>query len=481
MLTAHLRLYVPDEDLWATAEELSQCEQVRQLLQRELTPSQIDHLAARLADVVRGACTLELLLCDLDQAEQQQTEQWFRDHPSLELRAFRVAVAALSGSRYVSVRTCATDLIDQLHRFSGSTEPPPSQLPFSRTRTELLAELGARVIPGEIQTEYGSTPTELLELVDPTARLATLHYVWREYADLRICLLAWLRDIASHTDSGVRVSAAAAVGALAILDFDLVLEQVLRPWAKASSTQTRVLCAVAASVAISDERLAPELLRLLHHWATLEHEELGWTAAAAYGCGVGAEFPYQAVRDLLRLAEYGGSVFQIVLAAFQQIIVLGVERPVHYDAVLSGLTEALSNPTSEKTVPLLIALNLARLIHQPGTDPESEQESTFLWMVRSNVHRRHVFELFREALNSQPLRAIALETIQHWLVQGEIHRETYSGVRTLLYLLVVNGLEREQLRLIEFANRFVARGQYPRSERILELLRASAPGPGVLA
>lgn len=282
LLEKHLAWYLKNKAMLADINDLTQADSVRQLLKNKLLSSHIDQLAALIAKVISEGLTLEQALAGFSLLADQEVESWFDKHPDLSQGVFMITLAVLSGSKYQAV-------VDASQRLQFLIKPPsekkeaPAFEPFNTKRRQWLKEVSAHLEEEYEHTECGPIPVELIVLDNPAFQPAVLSYVWQEYDRLRDLLLAWLYELGAHPSFEVRSAAAAAVGELSKYALSPVLEKVLRPWANSQERRLQKLAALALSIPVWNDNLAPQVLKLLHHWSTVNNPYLRWTATAAYG------------------------------------------------------------------------------------------------------------------------------------------------------------------------------------------------------
>jgi hypothetical protein len=460
LLEKHLIWYLTDADKLARAHELSQTEAVQHLLSTHLLPGEIDRLAELMAGVAREELALEEALARFEAHARQQVEAWFEAHTDLEERTFMLSVAVLNGASYQAVVEADERLQSLIKPPSAEDELPVTDLVFGRTRSQWVKTVCAHPVQGYEEAEFGRSPVELIVLDNPTFQPAVLHYAWHEYDRLRKPLLDWLWDLGFHPSFDVRTRAAAAVGELSKYNFGHVRRKVLIPWANHQDSRARAAAALALGVPAWEGEFAPQVLGLLHHWATLRNNwRLCWTAAAAYGGLVGLRFPDTALRDLYTIAQAEDlRLFGVLSRSIAGLFQAGRLVPDYYLKVIDSLVGLTADPKSKivTLTGLLIFLELA-LEAKVEADPEGRVWPTLLWLARENeAYQDRVTSLWRRALNTKAARKRALEALRQWLLIVDDDTRLYPAVERTMIVLATQGTNRERERLRFYLDRWAS-------------------------
>jgi len=475
LLEKHLAWYLTDTDMLARARELSQADAVQQFLTTHLLPGEVDRLAELLAGVARGELKLEEALARFEARARQQVEAWFETHTDLEERTFMLSLAVFNGANYQAVVEADEHLQSLIKPPPAEDEPPGTDSIFGTTRSQRVKEACAHLVQGYEEAEFGRSPVELIVLDNPTFQPAVLHYTWHEYDRLRRPLLDWLRDLGFHPSFDVRARAAAAVGELSKYNFGYVRGEVLLPWANHQNSRARAAAALALGIPVWEGEFAPQVLGLLHHWATLRNNwRLCWTAAAAYGGLVGLRFPDTALRDFHTIAQAEDlRLFRVLSRSVANLFEAGRLVPDYYLKVLDALVAWIADPKSRivTLTGLLIFLELA-LEARVEAEPEGGTWPTLLWLAREDeAYRDRVTSLWRCALNTKSARKLALETLRQWLLIVDDDSRLYPAIEQVIRMLVTQGTHREQERLRFYLDRWAS---YPkeRSKSATKILSA---------
>ncbi len=462
LLEKHLRWYITDQAMLDSGYCVAQSDAVRQLLDKQLLPSEIDKLASLLAKVASQELNLEEALARFGSSAYEQVKNWFeQDKREFSQRIFMIALAVLSGSSYQAVKDASQRLqllVQPPSKKDEESDPVPV---FDQTRSQLLKEVFANLVPGYENTEFGRSPVELVEFKNPTFQPAVISYVWHEYDYLREPLLIWLHELGSHSDSEVRIRAAAAIGELSKYAFRDVLNQVLRPWANSQNRSLQKLAALALSVPVFESNLAPQVLGLLHSWSTLKNNSnLRWTATSAYGGYVGLRFPDAALRDLFAITSSGEpSLFSAVIESIVNLFASGKFLPNQYLNVLSALQEwtAQTKMTTPNQLGLLIFWRLMceDKVRADVTEINNNHVPTLLWLAQENqIYEDLIVCLLRRALNFKATRVSVLNEIHNWLRFVDYDHRFKRVLGRIIYTLVAQGNEREQERILYKLNQW---------------------------
>ena len=236
--------------------------------------------------------------------------EWFSALPGREDQAFALSLATLDRLSLPTVSAGARRLDEMIQRAEDAEDRVALRTRERPTR-QLLAQVDAVTLAGQVDTEYGCVP--ILEVrshrSDFSKQMVTA--LWREFPYLQEIFLDWLSDLVRDSDPTVRSRAAVVVGVLAHEDFDFLRSHVLEPWARSESREVQR----AAAVALRAPALRPDLTdlvwRLLDDWADVGKQGdspkhiLRVTAATALGAPVGAT-DYERALGLIadRLLDY---------------------------------------------------------------------------------------------------------------------------------------------------------------------------------
>lgn len=129
--------------------------------------------------------------------------------------------------------------------------------------------------------------------------------VWQEHIPLRDAVLAWLRALGGQPDVRVRVKAAQAVAHLATYDFEVIRNEVLRPWADGGRPRCREAAAWALE-ALSfrdDRRYAARVRGLIREWTQAGDICRQAAGITAYGTFLGFEDPQEALNRMAEVVD----------------------------------------------------------------------------------------------------------------------------------------------------------------------------------
>lgn len=476
LLEKHLTWYLSNRTLVTEGYALSQEEAVREILNNRPLPGDIDSLAALLAKVVNKDLSLEEALARFSALAQQQVEDWFEAHKEVNQRIFMIALATLNGSNYQAV-------VDASHRLrllipQSDKESENDNVTVSGSvRSQRLKEVCAHLTQGYKFAEYGRVPIELIKMDNPAFQPAVLSYVWNELDQLRTLLLEWLFELGLHTKSNFEVSSrvAAAVGKLSTYNFDLVLEKVLCRWALNEDQDVRALTAIALGVPALEDILAPQVLKLLHHWSTVDNVFLQWTAAVAYGGYVGLRFPDTALQNLLTIVQ--SENLELLMQVYNSVISLfqaGEDKHEYYFMVLDALhlwTDAKSKVTTLFGLIIFLAL-MREAKTKPLSDPDDIEYPTILWLAKKDeIYRSKIANLLRRSLKLKPTRKLALEALHDWLEFVDDDHRLYDTLGKIIFVLIAHGTSREKERMFTYLSRWASSERLNAAGKILSVIK----------
>ncbi len=462
VLDRHLAFYLTAPTSLAKAQELSRTDEVQRLLTSHLPPGEVDQLAELLSESAQGKLALDKALERFEIRAKEQVQEWFDQHEDVGKYTFMLAMAVFSGARDQIILK-ADDHLKQLIR-------PPRKEELERSIFDIEIdpeEVRAHTASGYEDTEYGRSRVETIELDNPVFQPAVLAHVWGKYRRLRSTLLDWLRPYGLHSNFNARARAAVAVGELARHDFGLVRERVLLPWAKSQDGHARAAAGLALGVPAWDGKYAPQVLGLLHHWATLKNNwRLQWTAATAYGGIVGLRFPDIALRDLYTIAGANDSrLYGVVSRSVANLFEAGQLVPDYYHKVLDSLLSWTS--VKSKLVRLTGILIFLELAAKSRTDLTSDEVPdtwpTLLWLAHNDDegYREAVIMLLRRALAAKPSRKTALDVLRRWLLQADEGTYLQTSVECIVMTLALQGMQREYERLLFYLDRWAYHPKEP--------------------
>ncbi|UKP00519.1 hypothetical protein [Nostoc sp. UHCC 0870] len=441
LLTKHLQWYLPKEKL-AIGETLMQTEEVRELLQQnKLLPNDVDKLAKLLVEVAEDQLKLNQALSRFSLLVDKQVLSWFETHPNLKQRVLMITLAVLSGTSDDTVLNASQNL-------QAIAKPPTQEDEQSNREEELNKKLWDEVkdVCAHLEkglgnpTEYGSREVDLIVFDIPQFQPAILAYVWKVLYKWREPLLTWLHQLGSHNNFEVRVRAAAAVSELSKHNFDMVLKEVLRSWANSEHPRQQQLAALTFSLCIYDDKLAPQVLKLLKSWSNLgNNPRLAGTVIAAYS-GVGILFPGNALRDLLAIAQSNNpSIFFAVAESIVNLFNAG-----QYAAVLQVLQDWTQEVDTSKThqLGLVVFLELMQIKKAPNNSNYSKS-LILLWLAKDTeekkVYTQIITSLLQRALSLKATRNHALDRIHQWLDYVDYDSRFYSVLGRIIYNLAIDG------------------------------------------
>ena len=415
----------------------------------------VDEVARIVADAFKASRPYESLLADLGFGAPARVAQWFAAERNIEDLGLLLAVTVLGGCPYSTVARHARrleELIADASRIKLAKRPADPLRPRSGRLHEVMAVLE----PGFVETEYGQSPAEMIQLETRWLVRAVLETVWREYDLLADTLLKWLCEAGDDPDPGVRLRAAAAAGWLSQFEFATLRSRLFIPWARGSSEAARA-AADALGQAAWLESTAPLALGLLSVWARQEHDyDLWWTAAVAYGGETGVRYPGVAMDQLLTIADRDDDrAPPIVTHALMRLITSGGRFAADTAAyVLAHLTRWLQHsPIAALTAQQAYVELLLR-----ASDPDWPSSRSYLQLLAAPGNLDASASLLRAVMAERAFRLQALESVELLVRAGDHDREVREELADLLIRVSAApaSTDTDRQRLLHYLNRWTS-------------------------
>jgi ribosomal protein L21 len=378
---------------------------------------------------------------------------WLDKNQSIEDRILLLSVAVFNGASVQII----TDAQRMLQKLVTENEPEKKSKPtlFESSINKRLESIGASIKDGEEDTQYGRIRTKIIELDDPSLSATIIKRYWDEtkFDDFHEILVQWLRDSVENTPFQMRVRAAIAVGELLRHDFRSVELAILNKWATSSNPATRASAAIAVSIPGLDDELVQHVIKLLHHWSTVNNWRLCWTATATYGGPTGLKFTSEALKDMTQIAKTGdmrlvGVLTQSVSNLLDQEDATKENKDL-YEKIFDALIDWTETTKEvQGTIGLFVFLNLARNSRVKAV-PEGDDWYTLLWLLqkRDKHPSKQILSLWRRALNFKQSRKDALEILNDWVKAVEQDARLYEPLEWLLREIASSGESREAERI----------------------------------
>lgn len=457
VLRAHLDYYLADAELTSAVSGLDLDQLCAGLAGRGLRS--IDEVARIVADGYKASRSFESLLDDLGFGAPARVAQWFAAEHGIEDIGLLLAATVLGGCPYSTVARHARHL-EQLIADASRIKLAKRPADPLRSRSRRLHEAMAVLEPGFVDTEYGQSPAEMVQLETRWLVRAVLETIWREYDLLADALLRWLYEAGDDPDPGVRLRVAAAAGWLSQYEFATLRRRLFIPWAQGSSEAARA-AADALGQATWLESTAPLALSLLSVWAQEEDDyDLWWTAAVAYGGETGVRYPGVAMDQLLAIADRDDHRARpIVTHALVRLMTSGGRFAADIAAyVLAHLTRWLQH----SPVAALTAQGVyVELLHH-ASDLDWPSSRNYLQLLAAAGNQEASASLLRAVLAERAFRQEALESVELLVRAGD----NDQGIREDLADLLTGAAgapastDTDRQRLLHYLNRW-ARGSDP--------------------
>jgi hypothetical protein len=446
-LRAHLDYYLGDEA--AAAEACYDLPDLNAGLSARALRS-VDEVARTVAGGFRASQPFDALLNDLGFGADARVAEWFATDRSPADLGFLLAAAALGGSPYSTVSRHARrleQLIADASRIRLSRQPANPLRPRSQRLQETMAVLK----PGLVETEYGQSAAEIIELENRWLVQAVLGTVWHEYDLLADALLRWLRETGDDPDPGVRMRAASAAGWLSQYEFAALRQQLFLPWARGSSSAARA-AADALGLAAWQDSTAPQVLALLSVWAWQDGDyDLWWTAAVAYGGEAGVRYPGVAMDQLLIIAGNADERAPHVVAHSVVRLVASGGRfaPEIAAFVLAHLTRWLK----ESQEAALTAHSAYTEMLRRASDADWPSSREYWQLLTAPASLDNSAGLLRAVLNERTFRTAALESLEILTRAGNHDKENLHPLAALVTQVALAG-RNDRDRLVHYLGRW---------------------------
>jgi hypothetical protein len=417
----------------------------------------INEVALLVADGIRKSRPFDSVLDEAGFAAADQVAGWFASQErSPSDIGFLLAAAVLYGCTYSTVSQHARRLEQMIAkasriRLSGLQENP------RRARWQRLQETMTVLRPGFVETEYGQSPADMVELQNRWLVQAVLDAVWHEYDLLTDAMLSWLLETGDDPDPAVRMRTASAAGWLSQYDFAALRKELFLPWARGSSSAAWA-AADALGLAAWQESTAPLVLSLLSVWAWQDDDyDLWWTAAVAYGGEVGVRHQGVAMDHLLDIAgKPDGRAPDVVAQSVVRLVSAGGRfAPEIATFVLTHLTN-WENYSQAAAVTAQTAY--AEMLRR-ASDANWPSSRDFWRLLTSAANLSHSANLLRAVLNGRAMRTDALESIEILARAAHQDQEIHDELADLLTCVASTG-GNDRDRLVHYLGRW-AEGSDP--------------------
>jgi len=432
---------------------------VMALFAREVAADGPLHRAAEFArhaaDLHRlGRLDTDLLRSRLHRLVTAEVAGWFAGLGTTATRCLAISLALLDGLPYDLVVTLGERLARRLAPPGGAAAVPSD--PFGESLTQRLARLRATVSVEDVPTRLGAQRTEIARYLDPAYPAAVLGLVWREHADVRDDLLAWLRDLGDHPADAVRVRAATAVGLMSLSDFPDIHEAVVARWARAASPRRREMAAYALRQPGSSPALRDRVLGIVDGWRRAERWQLQATAARVFGGALGAADVPRALDALDRMAVTRNA--DVALAVADSVAELVDADPGGARPVLDRVHAWLGNGAGPRTaVGELSFLTIATDLVGPG-EPGGPDVPLLLTLASADRGMRQLVAYgWEQVLNGRLFHRDARAAAGRWAAMVERHPAARDAA-ALVFAMAAAGSTRTRAIVAALARDWSAPG-----------------------
>jgi hypothetical protein len=475
--------------------------------EKQLTPGQAAQLAYALWQYLVGDCSLAEALSAFQDSADTAVVTWFdefgidydRRTPQVEIeeRALRIALVVLHGLDYTSFRQALADLTQRLldhfdvteearhvndatNRPKEKEERPAIRLPFG---VDEPAESPLQRADAELRmvqrASYINEQRKLrvVQLKDLGLRPALLKLMLDDdrYIGLLDVTVAWIRDLGRTENPAIRYRSADAVSLMALYDFELVRDRILRDWMADDTRLGRAALSYVFGRLVWDDSSVHTIMTYLAHWTVSNVDNVKWAALRAYS-RVGLRYPGQAMAGWRFIVEHLWyridvplddylvmtfenrnhdamltSLLDAMISLFRQALNWHDDRLRIYTALLHALHQwVLDDEEQDSRIQFgsLIFLILMT-IRTPSTDPEEEIETAppallelsgittndssftedFIWLLRRTANNRKVTKLLFDILEdwvsfvdeTRDYKSAMKIVLEQWVAGENIH------------------------------------------------------------
>ncbi|MEU3375283.1 hypothetical protein ABZ734_33215 [Streptomyces sp. NPDC006660] len=361
--------------------------------------------AARLASVIRAGGDVAAEAAAL-RDPSDQVRDWFDRYREPEALAFALAAATLEGSGYLTVSEAAVKLCKAL------TPPEPAAVDLRFRDRVGYEQQWIQLVPD------GSGPPRV-RFRSALLGQVILRYAWTSLDGWREAVLAWLRQLLSHSDLEVRARAAVAAGVLASADHHYAVHRFLTSWAGAASWPLRQAAATALGVAGSRPETSEAVWELLDGWArggsSAQQRRLAGTAANAVGGILGREAPERAVAVLRAALDRGDDWGTLPSVAWGGVhLIHQGQAGALLDACLEWSEPQDLSPMVVKSLSAFV-FAASRPYERTADGPAGAVPGVPLLLSGLPRHGDRLAELWARALARRPLQETALDALRAWI------------------------------------------------------------------
>ena len=235
-----------------------------------------------------GADAEELAAASRRLATRDRIQGWLAENPSTKHFASTVAGIVCQGCS-------AYDVLNQGWRFASTVNNDAADNPLPPKWSSTWGDFCLSILVVESQprsTHMGVVDDMVVTCRPEVDAPAALEAIWEASPiDVRQALLAWLVDLPSGQDGGMKAAAAVATGLLFTIEPRLVERLVLRPWLERGSGLQVVCAAYATGAAPYVGRTAQPARHLVKSWSTSGSSHQRRAAVFAYGGPLGLTDP----------------------------------------------------------------------------------------------------------------------------------------------------------------------------------------------
>ncbi|GAB3491286.1 hypothetical protein [Amycolatopsis cihanbeyliensis] len=371
-------------------------------------------LATLLVEVGAGRLALAEVRQRYSRLDDSSFAAWFAEQSELDQRAFVIALAVFNGEPVHLVADAAHRLADRFRRIEHPRPSDRARPLFDTTFDQRLDRARAEYAEVIQDTVDGELAVRIVRFRDDAFPRRVLEHVCGQYDQAYDLIRTWLYDLGTEWHEHVRLRAGMAVGLLSLQHFEMMLGELIMPWAADGDEKARWAAVSALQIPLQDPNLTLVVTPKLKHW--LRHRTsnpLRVTAAHALGTST-ALSPATVLRDLGRAAKQADWDLEVQIARSVAEI---VRRDEATDAAFATLLRWIGDgdfPARRETGVLAVLIISTHL--RARVDGCATKWPVFVWMHEYRPeHREKMIGLVRELLNAPRFVRRGYAEILRWL------------------------------------------------------------------
>ncbi|WP_322763256.1 hypothetical protein [Frankia sp. Cr2] len=377
--------------------------------------------------------------------------KWISRISAPEQIAFVLALAILNGLPYRVVAGVARSFEQDLRALTKKEAPSADEHVLGPGRGALIEAADAEIVDSLEDSGYGLAPVEAVRFRKDGYQRRVLDWFWREHVDCHELVSNWVRGLTDDPRPAVRARAGAAVGVIAAHGFDEARRAFLLPWSDSSTPRHREAVVGALKVLDGEPELAPHVHRMVLDWGTHSQRLFRrWTAARAWGAGIGARVPELALDALGTFADSMPGDHQTASplrhAVGFSLLNLFVTGEANARLVLDRLVEwSDAGDGRRRAVAAEGFLRIAAMAVENDTATGSARPALLSLALRDASLVKPVATLVHHAQNSRHAQDWTVEVLRGWYVRAEGDAELIGVLVDIVLGSLRDGRDDERL------------------------------------